>query len=579
MPHAAVFIAALMAFGAPTTYGHAQGGGFSASAAAGAANPTFVPSPPVSLDPVSPPLTVGALPPGTPVPSMATNRPTFSGAAASTAVPFGASLFMGNFAALREDGINAAYLILPGDRVLVNAWGLVTINEVYIVDVQGNIFIPGIGPVHLGGIPHGQLTAAVREGISRVYRNGYDVYTNLLSASPVAVYVTGRVVRPGRYAGTPSDTPLFFLAQAGGIDAMTGSYRHVKVLRGETVLADVDLYDFLISGRLPNVQFADGDVILVDRRGPVVEVRGHRDVAELVEFPTQTITGEDILDVVVSAPRLAEITLQGLRDGAQVMRAYPLEEFRTARLFDGDAVLLNNLRATGEILVHVEGEFHGPATLAVSRGARLLDVLAHVPTNSDLADIAGVHIRRTSVAQNQRVALNDSLDRLERSALLALSSSTGENAIRSREAEMVRAFVATARTVQPLGRVVASHEGLTRNVQLENEDVIVIPTRSTVVLVTGEVQVSQALAYEPGLTIADCVARSGGYSSRAHHRGMLVMRPSAEVVQASSSYVVHPGDMIIVMPHIDRKILQNFADVTSVLYQVAIGAATFLRLF
>ena len=108
-----------------------------------------------------------------------------------------------------------------------------------------------------------------------------------------------------------------------------------------------------------------------------------------------------------------------------------------------------------------------------------------------------------------------------------------------------------------IGRVVASHEGLTRNVQLENDDVIVIPTRSTVVLVTGEVQVSQALAYEPGLTIGECIARSGGYSNRAQHRGMLVMRPSAEVVQANTSYVVHPGDMVIVMPHIDRMARQG----------------------
>lgn len=540
-----------------------------ASVYATAANPTYVPSPQVSLDAPSPPLS--AAPPTGPVVTAV--------ATPAGPVPFGATLFMGNYAALREDGINAAYHILPGDRVLVNAWGLVAVNEVFTVDVQGNIFIPQIGPVHLGGIEHGALTAAVREGFGRVYRNGVDVYTNLLTASPVAVYVTGRVVRPGRYAGTPSDTPLFFLAQAGGIDGATGSYRHVKVLRGDRVLADVDLYQFLLRGQLPQLQFADGDVILVERRGPVVEVRGHRDAAELVEFPTATITGQDVLDVVVSAPQLAEITLRGLRNGAQVMRAFPLEEFRAASLFDGDAVLLNGLRPTGEILVRLEGEFLGPSTLAVRRGARLLDVLAHVPTNAELADVSGIHIRRASVAQAQRTALNDSLDRLERSALLALSSSTGENAIRAREAEMVRAFVATARTVQPLGRVVASHEGLTRNVQLENDDVIVIPTRSTVVLVTGEVQVSQALAYEPGLTIGDCIGRSGGYSNRAHHRGMLVMRPSAEVVQAGTSYVVHPGDTIIVMPHIDRKILQNFADVTSVLYQVAIGAATFLRLF
>lgn len=510
-------------------------------------------------------------------PTTATTRE--AAATESGVEPFGASLFAGTFAGQRQDGINGAYRILPGDRVLVNVWGLLSMNEVYTVDSQGNILLPQIGPVHLAGIENSHLTDAVRAGIARIYRSGVEVYTNLLTTSPVAVYVTGGVVRPGRYAGIPSDTPLFFLSQAGGIDAGVGSYRKIKVLRQGAEIAEVDLYAFLISGTLPTVQFADGDVILVERRGPTVEVRGHRTQPELVELDHEPFTGADVLAIVSTSPRLAEITLQGLRDRASVMRAYSLDTFRTTTLASGDQITLQGLRLTGEILVRLEGEFYGRSVLAVHRGARLLDVLTHIAVDPDLADLHGIHVRRASVAEEQRQAILESLDRLERSAMLALSSTSGETEIRVREAELVRAFVAEARTVQPLGRVVTTQNGQTRNMILEEGDVIVIPTRTTVVTTVGEVQVAQAVMYEPGLTVDDCVRRSGGLSNRADRRRMLLVRPSAEVIQVDGGAFVHPGDQVMVLPRIDRKLLQNFSDVTSVLYQIAVGAAVILRAF
>jgi protein involved in polysaccharide export with SLBB domain len=83
--------------------------------------------------------------------------------------PFGANLFSGNYAAQRENGLNPDYTILPGDRVMVNAWGTVTINDVFGVDTQGNVFVPEIGPIRLQGVRSDQLTDTVRGAIGRVY--------------------------------------------------------------------------------------------------------------------------------------------------------------------------------------------------------------------------------------------------------------------------------------------------------------------------------------------------------------------------------------------------------------------------
>ena len=119
--------------------------------------------------------------------------------------PFGARLFTGNFLKTREDGLNPNYVVAPGDQVSVRTWGAINLDDIYTVDSQGNIFLPEIGPLQLEGVMNGELTDAVRGHIRTVYIDNIDVYTNLVTSQPVAVYVTGLVNNPGRYAGIPSD--------------------------------------------------------------------------------------------------------------------------------------------------------------------------------------------------------------------------------------------------------------------------------------------------------------------------------------------------------------------------------------
>src|SRR5690606_14855779 len=123
------------------------------------------------------------------------------------------------------------------------------------------------------------------------------------------------------------------------------------------------------------------------------------------------------------------------------------------------------------------------------RGARLVDLLDHLAIDPEIANTAGIHIRRPLVARQQKESLERSLDRLERSTMLALSGSSGESAIRAREAQLMRQFVERARTIEPLGRVVVRSEDGLMNILLQEGDVIVLPTRTNVINVSGEIQV------------------------------------------------------------------------------------------
>lgn len=492
--------------------------------------------------------------------------------------PFGSRLFTGNFLRTRQDGLNADYLVMPGDRIQVNTWGALETSTVLLVDAQGNVFLPNVGPVQVAGTKNSELTAKVKAGLSRVYARNFEVYTNLLSAKPVAVFVTGGVKRPGRYAGVPSDSVLFFLEQAGGIDPRLGSYRSLTVLRGDQKLAELDLYDFLLRGTLPPVQFKDGDTVLVNPRGTVVEMRGEVTLPATLEFKSSSVPGAEALAVVPSIARATQVTIEGIRNGMPISRTLSVVGFRTFSLQNGDSITLRGDGRADTILVRLEGEFNGPSVLAVRRGSRLVDVLNYVSVDPALANPKAVHVRRSSVAKAQKTAIDDALFRLERSALLALSASQGEANIRVREAELTQKFVERARLIQPLGRVVTARDNQQRNVVLEADDVIVVPARTNVVRVGGEVMMTQAVMFRPKATAEDYITDSGGYTDRSDRSRVIVIRANAEVVVGDTDLPVFPGDEILIPPKVDTKVLQNAVDVTQVIYQIAVSAAVVIAI-
>ncbi len=492
--------------------------------------------------------------------------------------PFGSRLFTGNFLRTRQDGLNGDYMVMPGDRIQVNTWGALETSTVLLVDAQGNVFLPNVGPVQVAGTKNSELTAKVRAGLSRVYSRNFEVYTNLLSAKPVAVFVTGGVKRPGRYAGVPSDSVLFFLEEAGGIDPRLGSYRTLTVLRGGQKLTELDLYDFLLHGTLPSIQFKDGDTVLVNARGPIVEMRGDVTLPATLEFKPGAVSGAEAFAVVPGIARATQVTIEGIREGVPISRTLSVTGFKNFALRDGDSITLRGDGRADTILVHLEGEFNGPSVLAVRRGARLVDVLNYVPVDLALANPNAVHVRRASVVKAQKTAIDDALFRLERSALLALSSSQGEAGIRVREAELTQKFVERARLIQPLGRVVTARNNLQRNVVLEPEDVIMIPARTNVVRVGGEVMMTQAVMFRPQATAADYITDSGGYTDRSDHGRVIVIRANAEVAVGDPDLPVYPGDEILVPPRVDTKLLQNSIDVTQVIYQIAVSAAVVIAI-
>lgn len=493
------------------------------------------------------------------------------------APPYGANLFAGGYETERSDGLNENYLIAAGDKINIWLWGAVNYSSVVTVDNQGNIFIPEVGPIHVQDIPASQINNYVTQQIKKVYINNVNTYVNLLTATPVSVYISGPVIRPGQYAGMASDSILYFLKRAGGIDSERGSYREIQVLRDNKPIADIDLYEFVRSGLMPKVNFKDGDVILVTPQKAAVTVSGSVRNPFRFELKQEHTPGSKLTDYSRPLAKVSHVGVVGNRASGPISEYMDYQQFLHFELQDGDKVIFNDDQRAEVIDVQVAGSYQGPSYFAVKQSTKLYDLLNHIPVDLALADTSSIYILRQSVAERQKQMLNDSLDRLERSVFTAPASSTGEATIRAQEAEMVLKFTERARQIQPLGKVIVSDNGQIANIQLEEGDQVVIPYQSDLVQVGGEVLIPQAVVFNQNAKLDDYIAWAGGFTDRADDSHIAIVRANG-LVEFGSKQKLQRGDQILVLPKVDGKTMQSIKDITQVLYQVAVAANVALKL-
>jgi protein involved in polysaccharide export with SLBB domain len=495
--------------------------------------------------------------------------------------PYGANLFQGGYESERSDGLNSSYLVAPGDKISIQMWGTVNRAEVMTVDNQGNIFIPDVGPVKVKDVPANRINSVVTQSIKSIYTNNVSIYVNLLTSTPVSVFVAGPVLRPGQYAGLASDSVLFYLKRAGGIDPYRGSYRNIKVLRNQKVVLDYDLYDFLKKGNLAGFSFKDEDVILVQEQGAMVTVEGAARYPFRFELLQNKSSGNDLNYYSRPLEKTSHVAITGNRNSGPISVYLPIEEFDDFNMVDGDVVLFNDDIRPQVISIQISGSYMGPSFYTVDTNTRLMDILSHVEVDPIQANYGAIYIKRKSVIEQQKMLIEESLNRLERSIFTAPASSSGEASIRGQEAQLVAQFVERARQAEPLGKVIVSENGKVANIRLEQGDEIVIPAQTDLIQVSGEVLMPQAIVYNSNATIRDYVAWAGGFSERANDERIAVVRANGLTVFLDSEHSrlmdeneqsLQAGDQILVLPKIDTKILQSVKDITQIMYQIAIAA-------
>ena len=249
---------------------------------------------------------------------------------------FGESLFQGEFSRETFTGFNPNYQFTVGDQVRLQIWGAQEFNETITVDTQGNLFIPGVGPLMVQGMRNMDLIPALKRKVAEKFINNVEVYATLEGAQPVKVFVGGSVSFPGLYAGSSADSVLFFLDKAGGIDTERGSFIDIALKRGGEVIQKINLYDFLLKGDLALTQFADGDVIFVGRRKSSITIQGAVHNSYQFEFDGQFLTGADAVEFAHPHTNATNVSIRTDKQGERASFYLPVIDALERKLSPGD---------------------------------------------------------------------------------------------------------------------------------------------------------------------------------------------------------------------------------------------------
>lgn len=481
---------------------------------------------------------------------------------------FGSQLFKGAFTGTSGSTFNSSYRINPGDQINIRLWGAYQFSGTQSVDPQGNIFLPNIGPIAVAGVSNGQLQGLVESHVRRIYVSNVGVYAALQEAQPVRVLVTGMVNQPGNYGGLTNDTALAYLDRAGGVDPERGSYIDVKIMRNGQLMQSVDLYEFLISGRILPFSFKDGDVIVVGPRTQSFSITGEVYNAYDFEFNVDQLTVANALKVAKLKPGATNISIMRRQGTEYRSEYYDIAEAQQVRVEDGDVLSVTADRYAGTIQVRIEGANNGEHAIVLPYGAKLSQVLPHIKPNA-LANMQALQLYRPSVAQRQKEMLNTTLDKLEDATFNVRSSTQEEASLRAKDAELIKQFIAKARQTEPLGQVVLNPAKYD-DVILEQGDILRIPEVTSVIMVHGEVAFPNGVTYQPNAKADFYIDQVGGFSHKSNKSKLIVLRQNGQAELLGRGAKIQQGDEILVLPKVTSKTVEVARGITQVLYQIAI---------
>lgn len=165
------------------------------------------------------------------------------------------------------------YRLGPGDAVIVDIYGASQKTVNATVSPDGEITIEGYGPVQVSGLTVSQANAKLRSTLGSRYSSS-RIKLTVGQTRTIMVNVMGEVKTPGTYTLSAFATVFHALYMAGGTNDL-GTLRNIKVYRNNRLISVVDIYDYILNGKLTgNVRLADNDVIVVGPYDCLVEIRG-----------------------------------------------------------------------------------------------------------------------------------------------------------------------------------------------------------------------------------------------------------------------------------------------------------------
>ena len=369
------------------------------------------------------------------------------------------------------------YIIGPGDQIVIDVYGASQKSETLSVSPEGTVTVTGYGPIQVAGLTVAAAQAKIRQQLGQRYSSS-KIRLTVGQTRTIQVNVMGEVAAPGTYTLSAFASVFHALYMAGGVNAI-GTLRSIKVYRGGRQLTVVDVYDYILNGRLTgNVRLADNDVIVVGPYDCIVEVAGKVKRPMLYEMKK----GESVASLIKYAGGFTgdayTKAVQLNRTSGDKHSGYNIQEFdmTTFKVQDGDSVTVSSTPLRYENTVTVTGDVFYPGNYDLSNG---------VNTVRSLIEAAG--------------GLNE-------------YAFTGRAVIRRMNADRTRRTISV-----DLDGIMS---GTTADIPLENEDELIIAsnaqrTGAYTVAIRGEVYQGGELEYSADETIEDLIVRAGGLTDAA----------------------------------------------------------------
>ena len=408
----------------------------------------------------------------------------------------------------------ANYVVGAGDRVIIDVYGASQKSEQLEVSPDGTITVEGFGPIHLAGLTVSAANEKIKQELGQRYKSS-NIRMTVGQTRTISVNVMGEVTAPGTYTLSAFATVFHAIYMAGGVTGV-GTLRSIKVYRGGRQLTVVDVYDYILNGKLAgNVRLADNDVIVVGPYDCLVDISGQ--VKRPMAYEMRK--GESLATLLKYA---GGFTSKAYKKGIQVNRvsgeqysAYNVLEFDISsfKLMDGDSVTVDSILERYANTVQIKGAVFHPG----------------------MFDLGGTNNTVRSLIESAGGLTEDAF--------------TAHAVLHRMKPDRVRKVLSV-----DIEGIMA---GTIADMPLENEDILFIPFRNETLnertlTIHGEVQMPGIYEYAEDETVEDFILQAGGLTDAASTARVDVSRRISDpgATQASDeianmySFVVKNGMVV-----------------------------------
>ena len=260
-----------------------------------------------------------------------------------------------------------SYQLGVGDQLDLVVYGETDANYTLILDKEGKVRIPFIGPISLIGLNFGSAKSLLKQKLNSVHAGlnspnpSVFLDVTLSNSKAITVSILGEVLQPGAYSIPSTSTVFNALYKAGG-PTTKGTLRKVKVFRNNSLLGEIDLYKFIKYGFLENsITLRDNDVIILDtykkrielvggiRNPGIYEISENENIGDLINFAGDYSVGADS----------ASLVLKRLNGTPQFIKSVS-SVFSTNDLMDGDVVAVAKIEEFTVNRIEIRGAVRKP---------------------------------------------------------------------------------------------------------------------------------------------------------------------------------------------------------------------------